>query len=203
MNNAQPDRSAAMRAAVPAASDDELDLIGLLRTVWRGKWFIALCMVIAMAIGGWQTFKVAVPLYSSTATMVLRINPLDVFSVESVLSGFSGDEIGMNTEMEVIRSRELIGRAVEQLDLVNDPEFNPMLRDAPVFSPINIIGGVVDLVFGSEEKLPPTEQQIFDRVVTNVREAVSAEIEEYSYIFCAPHRTSTSRPRWRPPTMAS
>jgi polysaccharide biosynthesis transport protein len=185
VNNPKPDRAAGITAAMtaPAAGEDELDLIGLVRTVWRGKWFIALCIVIAVGIGGWQTFRVATPLFTATATMVLRVNPLESLNVESVLMGLTGDEVSMNTEMEVIQSRELIGRLVQTLDLVNDPEFNPSLIEDTGFSVGRLIDGLLARVIEMEPPEPPTDAQIFESVVTRVQGAVSAEIELDAYIF--------------------
>lgn len=182
MTKAQSER-AAMAKPVPIAMDQDLDIIGLIRTIWRGKWFIAFCTLVAVGLGGYQTFSVAVPVYSSTATLVLRINPLENLDVQSVLMGQSGDEIAMNTEMEVIKSRELIGRLVEELDLVSDPEFNSTLIEEGGFSPFDLIDAAIGLIVEAEVRDPPSEDQIFERVVTSVQGAIEADIDLDAYVF--------------------
>ena len=46
-------------------------------------------------------------------------------SVSSLLPGLSGDNNAANTEVETLRSRSLLGRVVDDLNLVHDPDFNP------------------------------------------------------------------------------
>ena len=38
-------------------------------------------------------------------------------------------DTGINTELEILRSRDLIGKLVDSLDLTNQPDFNPLLRE--------------------------------------------------------------------------
>lgn len=52
----------------------------------------------------------------------------NVVDIEDVVSGISSDTAAMNTELEIIKSRDLLSNVVERLDLENDPEFNPSLR---------------------------------------------------------------------------
>ena len=43
---------------------------------------------------------------------------------------------GINTELEVLRSRDLVGKLVDSLDLINQPVFNPLLREPRLSSQI-------------------------------------------------------------------
>ena len=118
---------------------DEIDLTELLRTVWRGKFWIGLCAAIALIIGGWYAFVVATPIYTASSMVALETQPQQTIDIESVVSGLGGDQSSINTEVEVIRSRELAEKVVRELDLTTDPEFNEFLRATPTFSLSNII----------------------------------------------------------------
>ncbi len=112
--------------AVPQPDDDdEIDLLALVRTLWRGKWWIALFAIVAIGIGGYYAYVRAIPTYTATTQMALQIRQETVVDLESVLSGVSSDQSSINTEMEVIRSRELISALVDRLGLMNDPSSIP------------------------------------------------------------------------------
>ena len=167
--------------AVPVAAvtdDDEIDLLAVFRTLWRGRLIIILCAFIALLIGGYYAYVVAVPTYSATATMALQMRQETVVDLESVLSGVSSDQSSINTEMEVIRSRALLTRLVDELDLLNDAEFNATLRPDPGFAIADAIGFVRGFLPGPapDVALPLTDAAIFNDVIENVRGAVTTQI---------------------------
>ena len=118
--------------------EDALDLRQLLRTYWRRKWIVLgtamLFVVVAGLILTQQTNR-----YTTSASIMLDTRESKVVDVESVLSGLPADTSALMSEIEVIRSTQLIGRVVDKLHLESDPEFNGALRDphwsAAVFSP--------------------------------------------------------------------
>ena len=168
---------------VAASRDtDEIDLFELLRTVWRGKLWIGLGAAIALMIGIFYAFVGATPVYTSSSLVALESRQEQVVDLQSVVTGLSGDQASINTEVEVIRSRGLINKLVEELDLVSDPEFNAALRPEPVFSPGRIIGGVIGL-FGGDEAAAPTERTVKDGVVDAVLDAVTITNVRDSYVF--------------------
>ena len=141
----QSDR--ASRGISPSLQDNsvggEIDLSELARTLWRGKFFIVLCAAIALIFGIWYGYVKAVPVYTSNTVLVLETRQDQIVDIESVTSGLGGDQVAINTEIEVIRSRGLAEKVVNALNLTEDPEFNPALRTAkPSFS----IGTVISYV---------------------------------------------------------
>jgi capsular exopolysaccharide synthesis family protein len=188
-----------MQFAVPSPpkqdDDDEIDLLALVRTLWRGKWWIMLCIVIAVGIGGNYAFRVAVPTYSATAQMALQIRQETVVDLESVLSGVSSDQSSMNTEMEVIRSRELISALVDELGLMDDPEFNPTLRPDEGFGLSDAIAFVRSYFPASEAAPaePETDETIRNDVIDNVRSAISTQAGRQSYVFSIEATTQDPR----------
>ncbi len=95
---------------------EELQIRDLFNTVWRGKLLIATAFVIVMAI----TFLVVqqiVPRYTASASIMINSRKLQVVDVDDVLSSVNLDAAIVQTEVEVIRSRELIRSVVAELRL--------------------------------------------------------------------------------------
>ncbi|MCF6445734.1 polysaccharide biosynthesis tyrosine autokinase [Nereida sp. MMG025] len=157
---------------------DDISVTQLIYTLWRGKWIIALFMMIAGALGVYQAFERSTPLYTASAVVVLENQPNNIVDLETVASGVSGDQASINTEVEVIRSRNLISKLVDELDLMNDPEFNATLRDAPSFS----IGTIRRWLSGSQPSQPNAET-IRQNVITAVRRKIVVTNIRTSFVF--------------------
>ncbi|WP_417270728.1 GumC family protein [Celeribacter sp.] len=151
--------------------NDEIDLGTLLGTLWRGKLTILLCAVVALCLGVAYAKFVAVPIYTSTTTLAIKENGPSVIDIESVMSGVSSDSDSLNTEIEVLKSRDLLERLSAELDLVNDPEFNPTIR------PKSFIGS---LLGGDDQTY--TEQEITNKIVENLGRAISASVRRSTFI---------------------
>ncbi len=109
-------------------SDDTIDLLALLRTLWRGKLVVLGAALFCMILGGVYAWRVAVPLYSANAVVMLDARENSGMGLSAILGGLSTDSSTVNTEVQVLRGRTLIGRVVDELDLTTDPEFNGTLR---------------------------------------------------------------------------
>jgi len=168
----------------PDGGGDEIDLFALLSTLWRGKWIIAAFTLIALLIGGYYAYFIAVPKYQATASLVLDVRSGNVVDLESVMSGVSTETSSINTELEVIRSNDLIRRVVVELGLVGDPEFNGSLTPIPLLSVTGLRRQVGAVLRGTEisDAPPPTEAQL--RMTTGaVRSVISASNQRNTYIF--------------------
>lgn len=108
-------------AADTLERNDEIDLGQLALTLWRGKFIIGGLAVLGFVIGVWYGFLHAVPVYTAKATVALESRDSQVTDLASVMTGLSGDQATINTELEVIRSRTLAGQLVDQLELTKDP----------------------------------------------------------------------------------
>jgi polysaccharide biosynthesis transport protein len=69
----------------------------------------------------------ATPKYTAIAKVMLDTRKEQVTNIEAVLSGMPLDSSAVDTEVEVIKSRQLAERVVKALNLEKDPEFNPLL----------------------------------------------------------------------------
>jgi len=115
------------RRVTAAPDDTSLDLFGLARTLWRGRLWIVLAAAALGALGWSYATHLAVPHYTARATIALENRQASVIDLQNVVSGLSGDQATINTEVEVLRSRNLFGQLVDELGLMSDPEFNPFL----------------------------------------------------------------------------
>ncbi|MFO6465131.1 polysaccharide biosynthesis tyrosine autokinase [Jannaschia sp. KMU-145] len=173
--------SLAISSTVESAHDDDIDLGRLLLTIWLGKWWVILATLVAIAVGGLYAFRLAVPIYTAAATVALESREQSVVDFESVVSGLSGDQSIINTEIEVLQSRGLIGKLVDRLDLTTDPEFNATLRPEGVS-----IGSIVASVapwLAPDTMEAPTEEQIRDRTINAVLDALSITNVRNSLVF--------------------
>lgn len=117
--------------SAPSSASDEIDLFALLGVLWRGKWWIVLFATLGIVIAMYYGTRVAVPMYPARATIALEGQQQQVIGdIESIFASGGTGTAAINTEIEVLRSRTLIGRLVDELNLVADPEFNG-IRETP------------------------------------------------------------------------
>ena len=164
-------------------NDDEIDLSSLFRTLWRGKLWIALCGLLALLLGGYYAYGLAVPVYTAKAAIALESRQEQVMDIESVVTGLGGDQSTINTEVEVLRSRGLIEDLVMDMNLLEDPEFNTRLQPAPRFSVGQAIGFIRSLFSKPEEPQPTTERAILDSTINTVLGSISASNLRQSFVF--------------------
>lgn len=108
--------------------DDTIDIRGLVSKLWHGKWIIAICLLIAYALGYLSTSEI-VPTYRANATVMFDIEQSNV--IESILNEERFDQGKLEDQMLILSSTSLIERVVDQLNLDQNPEFNPTLREEP------------------------------------------------------------------------
>ncbi|WP_272010084.1 GumC family protein [Roseovarius sp. ZX-A-9] len=166
------------------SGSEEIDVTELFKTLWRGKIWIGICVFVALLLGGWYAFFKAEPMFTSSAVVMLESRQENVVDLESVMTGLSADQATINTEVEVIRSRGLIEKLVNELDLVADPEFNLALQSPQIFS----VGGTLNQIRGwlgggLVDEVPPSERVILDSVIDNVIRAISITNLRQSYVF--------------------
>ncbi|EEX13572.1 putative protein-tyrosine kinase [Citreicella sp. SE45] len=153
-------------AASSAPEDDVIDLAALLGALWRGKVFIILIAAAAIFCGGIYAYLIATPVYRSTAVVMLNNREEQVVDLNNVIGGLGSDSTVVNTEVEVLKSRVLLGKVVDKLDLTEDPEFNPTLRTPSTFTTFK--GWVKELLVPTPESEPesPEAQQARQRQMT-------------------------------------
>lgn len=177
--------------------DDSIDIFGLLNTLWLGKWIIALCVVIAALFGIYQAFVASTPVYRATAVVILDTNQTSPVDLQGVVGGLSGDSTEVRSEIEVLRARSLMGRVVDRLDLMNDPEFNGSLRPPTFTGELRndvrrILYGALGLVFGNDsaaKEAPTSDQEVIrerrvrDNVISSLLSKTNVQNVSGSLVF--------------------
>lgn len=69
------------------------------------------------------------PVYSATASLLIESQPANLMSIEEVYKSDTTRKDYMQTQYEIIQSRQVAARAVDELDLSNDPVFMPKSTD--------------------------------------------------------------------------
>ncbi|MEM6664015.1 MAG: GNVR domain-containing protein, partial [Pseudomonadota bacterium] len=173
------DSIAAIQSLQLMQKDGELDFMQFAGTLWRGKWLIMLCMLLALVVGAYYAFAVAVPRYAASTTVALESRDSQVVDFESVVSGLSADQATINTEVEVLRARILIGKMVDQLKLAEDPEFNRYLRPKTMWS----LGGMLEELGLKAPRPEPSAKALRNSVVDEVLRIIAISNPRNSYVF--------------------
>ncbi|PRY71822.1 capsular exopolysaccharide synthesis family protein [Marivita geojedonensis] len=160
---------------------DEIDLLELAGTLWRGKWIILACSLLSAAMGGYYAYRMAIPMYSAGTSIAIDTSGPQIVDIENVFSGVSSDWYSLNTEVGKISSRRLGEQVVRRLDLTENPDFNPYLATS---SDDDTSGWLSNLLQTDEiEEVPPTETEIFNATVDSALGAITVNRDPDSYIF--------------------
>ncbi|MCD1634280.1 polysaccharide biosynthesis tyrosine autokinase [Martelella mediterranea] len=117
-----------------STENDEIDLQKIFFIFWRRKFLIALICTVFVLAGGYYAFKMTTPIYEASSVTMVSSQSEKLIDLPSVLAQIGTDDVALKSEIEVIRSRILIGKVVDMLDLTSDPEFNGALREPTAFS---------------------------------------------------------------------
>jgi len=107
--------------------DDEIDLIELLHTILHGKWIILL-FTLVFILGAFIYAFGKSPIYKADALMQVETKKAGVPGLED-LAGLGGDDTSVGTELEIIKSRKILGNTIKtlNLDIVAKPRRIPLL----------------------------------------------------------------------------
>ena len=111
-------------------SDDEIDLLELLSTVLNRKWFIIAITVLSLLLALLYAFGQQ-PTYKADALLQVESQKSGVPGLED-LAGLGGDDTSVGTELEILKSRKILGQAVKELklDIIAQPKRIRLLGNA-------------------------------------------------------------------------
>ena len=174
--------------AQPAApSEDIIDLRALGLVLLRRKWIIINTILFCTILTVLILFQLT-PRYTASVMLALETRQNQVVDMQAVVSGISADAATIKTEIDVMTSRRLVGKTVDTLNLVRDPELNTELQTNKGFlSYLNPVNWLPDsfkaAIFGEQEVLSVEEQQSQERarVIDAVTERLSVSNPPRSY----------------------
>ncbi len=110
-------------------ADDEIDLAKIVKVVWRGKWVIAACALTGLVLAANYVYRVVTPMYSANAAVILEEDYSKKLNVSDFDPSLSANFFTFGTQTRVFTSRYLAEKVVTDLNLLENPYFNPYLPD--------------------------------------------------------------------------
>ncbi|MGH6916887.1 MAG: Wzz/FepE/Etk N-terminal domain-containing protein, partial [Geminicoccaceae bacterium] len=107
---------------------DELDLRELWRAILRRK-FVLLTTIIAITGATYAFISQQTPMYTAQALIQIKTRDAQIIQVAGVVDELIADPATILSEIQFLTSPAFLRRMVEQLDLMEDPEFNGALRE--------------------------------------------------------------------------
>lgn len=144
----------------------DLDLKALYRTLRKRLGVIVGITVGLTALAMVWVFQ-QTPIYSAEVQVLLDRQKMQIVDMQAVMSGLSPDGATIDSEMQILRSRTLAARVVENLNLTQDPEFNGALREPSLLrwlDPRVWIGSMLSLF---EAEQPPLDMEAGAEVELN------------------------------------
>jgi exopolysaccharide transport family protein len=168
---------------LPQAAANALDLRRWLVAV-RRRWRLVAAVALAIFAATLLMTLRATPQYIATASVALDMRKENISGNQQVLSDLPADSSVVDTEVEVLKSRQLADRVVQSLRLEEDPEFNGALRKP---TGLGAIKASIKQLFGAaapvERRPTPAElQRAHEGVVSNVQGHVSAQRVGLTYV---------------------
>lgn len=105
---------------------DEQDVAEILRTLWSQKFIIVFVTFVWIGLGfAYVSFKK--PQFTSSTSLIIerQTSPLSMSLSPSALLGGSPSSGFINSEVEILRSPELLYAVLTNLNMTRDPEFAP------------------------------------------------------------------------------
>lgn len=168
------------KGSMTSDTDGQIDLVGFVSILWRRKWSIILITLLSIALGVFY-LKTATELYQSEATLILETQEQNATGLEGMVTGLSTEDTELNSQIEVIRSRRIVGQVVDTLNLHQDPEFVPELRDPSWIA--RTIGLVRGLLPGDRTANAREKQSKRETAIDEMTKMLSLSIIPKTYVF--------------------
>lgn len=152
---------------VDPTQEDVVDLTELMRSLWRQKLLIGLITAVFALLGGYYAQVIATPKYRATTVLLLDTGGQKIVDLGFSLPTLGSDSRTINTEVQVLHSRELLQRVAIAANLARDPEFNSALR------PPGLTARLMGILRDGKDTADTPEREM-ERVVNALLKALSA-----------------------------
>ncbi|WP_180898109.1 GumC family protein [Martelella soudanensis] len=156
--------------------NDEVDLQKIFFIFWRRKFLIAGIFSLFVLAGGYYAVKMTTPIYQAYSVTMVSSQAEKIIDLPSVLAQLGTDDVALQSEIEVIRSRILLGKVVDTLNLTADPEFNGALSEPTAVS--KLVAYVKSLLPTGSEPVSKAvaPERTRDRVVSALLDHFTASV---------------------------
>ncbi|QJE73374.1 polysaccharide biosynthesis tyrosine autokinase [Aerophototrophica crusticola] len=144
-----------LRGDSPRAIGDnlDLDLTGLLRIFRRRlPWFVITAAL--LAITGLVAIMNLTPQYTADSVIFIENRRPNIVNLDELVQSVGGTAEAIQSEVEILKSREMAAKVVDRLKLTEHPFFNQPSRAQKVCAFFSGVSGLRDTVlraFGTEE----------------------------------------------------
>ena len=138
--------------------ETELNVHALARALWGRAWLLALLAVIAAA-GTYFGLGYVTPLYTADTSILIEERESPLTRPRDIAGDGQADfdESAIQSQVEVLRSREIANAVIDALDLTQRPEFDPA-RDP------SLVGALMMALGMSEDPLDSSiRQRVMER----------------------------------------
>ena len=175
------------------ATSPEPGLPDVLALLWRRKGFIASTVALTTLAAVVVIFQLT-PRYTAETQILVGTRTEKVVDIQNVLEALRLDRATISSEVQVLSSRSLAEKVVDELGLVDRPEFNRHLRPPSLFDPLVWLPRFLDWLppslrtawSGADPVAPATpeeaERKIRGDVVTTLQEATVVEVVKVSRV---------------------
>ncbi len=161
---------AAAKARAPQ-DEDIIDLRQIFHVLNSHRWAIV-SFTLAVTLAAVLIVFSMTPVYQATATLQIEQEQAKVVSIEEVYGIDGGSDSYLNTQFEVLKSRSVLEKVVNELGLLKNPEFNSTLRSPPWYA------GLLDWRswFGLHEpSVPEDANQVLNDTINALSQHVTIE----------------------------
>ena len=118
-----------MYQPAPDLDEDDINLGDLIGVLLENRWLILAVMLVAFVIGSFKAFT-AVPVYRADGLLQVEEQSSGMANLES--SSMFQDYVPVAAEIEILRSRSVLGAVVDnlKLDINAYPEYMPYIGEA-------------------------------------------------------------------------
>lgn len=151
-----------------AGPSTKIDWTSYWRSIQKRRWSILLLAVVVTALAAFYAQSIK-PVFRSTTTLLIESGRTKILSIEEVYNGVSQDREYYQTQVEILRSRDVALRTVIATKLWDEPEFDPRVPVRTLQSRIR------EMFSAAPEQLPWTPERLADETVGRYLGAISIE----------------------------
>ena len=170
----------------PEDDSDYIDLMRIWRAIWSRKWSI-LSLVLAITMLTTLVVMKMAPTYKAVATLMIESKGPQLLSFQPVYDSSGQLNEYLQTQLGLIKSRDVAQRAVRELNLTEHPDLDPRQRPAPLIDLSGALKSLQNSLFTDPADEfaadpPLTEAEIFDLVTDAFMRRIDVWVEGKSQL---------------------